>query len=646
MNKNPSRFNKSDDKQLKMAKDNGQIFNTGYVIHEKYVILDLIGKGAFGEVYRAHQLNLQRDVAIKVVSQQWLESQEIDSDEIDAALQRFRREVQAMARVRHLNILQIFDHGSISIKKEDTDLPLEFIVMEYIPGETLRHTMSEEGFYPEEELAAKWLQDYFLPVLNGAMAIHALDIVHRDLKPENILIDGRIPKIADFGLARSSRLKPVTQSVEVKGTAHYMSPEHFFDFRKADQRADIYSLGKILYEAIDGKIGQGKMPFKTAKLSVAETSFFQKLDSIIQSATVEKKEDRLDSIAKFSELLREAIDLSRNDGTKIASIKSQRPTPWQKPQWIWAGIFVAVISVASMSIWHLMDKPTTVSQPSAKEPLTDMGAANSDRPDTQAELIAPTGTPEPSILAEDGATLLLIPGGTTTISETSDDGRGATIQVDPFYLDETLVTNHQYVEFLNHHTSILQAADGVVRSDGQIWLLLGEVREAYEPIMFRKGEFIVSKVAYAALPVLRVTAYGATAYARFYNRRLPTYIEWLHAMGANEVELKKDASPGGKQMHANMHGQSALSEVSPVIDFAPDRYGIRGMNKSISEWGMGHVDVDSAGESNEIEYVVMGHGEKPPAETPIRPSAIPRHPWEAFEKVGFRCARNIIATEN
>ena len=85
-------------------KSNGQIFKTGYVIDEKYVILDFIGKGAFGEVYRAHQLNLQRDVAIKVVSQQWLESQEIDSDDIDTALQRFRREVQAMARVRHLNI--------------------------------------------------------------------------------------------------------------------------------------------------------------------------------------------------------------------------------------------------------------------------------------------------------------------------------------------------------------------------------------------------------------------------------------------------------------------------------------------------------------------------------------------------------------
>jgi serine/threonine-protein kinase len=156
--------------------------------------------------------------------------------------------------------LQIFDHGSLRLKEGTVEYPLEFIVMEYIPGETLRHAMSEEGFYPEEELVKNWLRDFFVPVLDGVKAIHALDIVHRDLKPENILIDGHIPKIADFGLARSSRLTPVTQSMDVKGTAHYMSPEHFFDFRKADQRADIYSLGKILFEAIDGKISEKYIP--------------------------------------------------------------------------------------------------------------------------------------------------------------------------------------------------------------------------------------------------------------------------------------------------------------------------------------------------------------------------------------------------
>jgi serine/threonine-protein kinase len=101
-----------------------------------------------------------------------------------------------------------------------------------------------------------------------------MDIVHRDLKPENFLMDGNIPKLTDFGLARSDRLESVTQSMDVKGTVNYMSPEHFFDFRKTDQRADIYSLGKILYEAIDGKIGEKTLPFKNASLPNPDTFFY------------------------------------------------------------------------------------------------------------------------------------------------------------------------------------------------------------------------------------------------------------------------------------------------------------------------------------------------------------------------------------
>ena len=221
----------------------------GTVLNEKWVILELIGKGGMGEVYRAHQLNLKRDVAIKIISQEFLESLTGDAEEVEITLGRFRREVQAMAQIRHANVLQIFDYGSTSINKYGIDVSVEYIVMEYVPGATLRFTMPEEGFYPDQDLIKSWLVDYFLPVLDGVQAIHDLDIAHRDLKPENVLLDGESPKIADFGLARSTRMTPVTQSVDIKGTMPYMSPEHFLDFKKANQSADIYSLGKILFEA-------------------------------------------------------------------------------------------------------------------------------------------------------------------------------------------------------------------------------------------------------------------------------------------------------------------------------------------------------------------------------------------------------------
>jgi serine/threonine-protein kinase len=247
------------------------ILETGTVLDDKWVVLELIGKGGMGEVYRAHQLKLKRDVAIKVISQEFLESFNGDAEEVETTLGRFRREVQAMAQIRHANVLQIFDYGSTSINKDGIDVPIEYIVMEYVPGATLRFTMSEEGFHPDQETIKDWLEEHFLPVLDGVQAVHELGMVHRDLKPENVLMDDRTPKIADFGLARSSRMTPVTQSVDIKGTMPYMSPEHFLDFKKADPRADIYSLGKILFEAVAGKIPPETIPFRSARLAKADT---------------------------------------------------------------------------------------------------------------------------------------------------------------------------------------------------------------------------------------------------------------------------------------------------------------------------------------------------------------------------------------
>jgi len=632
-----------------MSSHKGKIFASGNVIDDKYVVLDFVGKGAFGEVYRAHQLNLQRDVAIKVVSQDWLRSLEVDDEEIETALQRFRREVQAMAQVRHANVLQIYDHGSMVLKKKGKDHPVEFIVMEYIPGETMRHAMSEEGFYPEQELVKEWLQEYYLPVLDGVEAIHALDIVHRDLKPENILLDGKTPKIADFGLARSSRLKPVTQSMEVKGTAHYMSPEHFFDFRRADQRSDIYSLGKILFEAVAGKIGSGTIPFKTAALPNADTPFFRKLDRIIQQSTAENKEERLKTVDQLRSLLLESIEELEAEPAQAAAAKSEGSSILRHSGWIWTGIVIAVGSVLGMAMWHLLgepgktreveNRPQIVSEQALEAPQS---ASKSNSPDRKA--------PAATVLTEDGAALHFIPGGTVTMAESIGGRHSRQWKVNPFYMDETPVTNHQYVEFLNHRLSQIAVERGVVRGEDEIWLMLGEVHEGYEPIEFKDGEFKVTNAAYASFPVLRVTAYGAAAYARLYGRRLPTYVEWLYVFDKGGLNQNKPPiqdsgrSPNEmdyETMHTQMHGQPPAEPpkpeipapaLAPVTDLLPDRYGIRGLGKDIQEWVLWFPPPASRDKSIDADFAVL-------------PEAVIRQPWEAFEKVGFRCVREINPKE-
>jgi len=212
-------------------------------------------------------------------------------------------------------------------------------------------------------------------------------------------------------------------------------------------------------------------------------------------------------------------------------------------------------------------------------------------------------------------------------------------------MDETLVTNHQYVEFLNHHLSTIRVERGVIRVEDEIWLLLGEVMQGYEPVVFREGEFKVSKIEYASLPALRVTAYGASSYARFYNRRLPTYAEWLHALGNGDSETEIPSHDGGdsreeangESMHGMMKSQAKsdisrpkppYSKLSSVMNDQPNKYGIRGSNEKVKEWGLMVSDATSRDNIREAEYVVL-------------PSTIQRQPWEGFGDVGFRCVREV-----
>lgn len=207
-------------------------------------------------------------------------------------------------------------------------------------------------------------------------------------------------------------------------------------------------------------------------------------------------------------------------------------------------------------------------------------------------------------------------------------------------MDVAPVTNHQYVQFLNQNLSILTIARGVVRADDEIWLLLGEIFGGYNPIVFRKGK------TYASFPVLRVTANGAVAYARFYNRRLPTYEEWLYAVGKHgktdvsieKMDMQSNETPDMDKMHAMMMEsqnkadtsatESLAKRLSPVSAYQENKYGIRAMDSGFSEWSLLGASTLSEEPSKDTDYMLM-------------PTGVTRQPWEAFEEVGFRSAQNV-----
>ena len=637
-----------------MSNSEKHTFEVGAVLSAKWVILGFIGKGGMGEVYRAHQLNLDRDVAIKVISREWVGSFAGETEAVSRCIERFRREVRVMARIRHPNVIQVFDYGTIlpDGEAEGAGETLEFMVMEYIPGATLRSTMSDEGFYPEEDRVREWVKGCFLPVLDGVAAFHEAGVVHRDIKPENILLDGNVPKIADFGLARACYFTPVTQSVDIQGTPPYMSPEHFLDLKRVDERTDIYALGKILFEAADGRMKSDTIPFKSARLTEAGTPFFEKLDGIIQKATAEEKGQRFASVHEFRDAIHKWLDEAR-ESIKPAEEPLRRRS-WRKKVLAAAVAMLFLLGIGAFLLSNYLPfghKPQIAGPEIPQQVQTGQSVSKS----------APLkpGAPLPAkLVGEDFDTMHLVPGGKLTLPDAFGAGGAVTVDVKPFYMNETTITNQQYVNFLNKALPRIRVENGVVLGDDKIWLMLGQVTEGYEPIIFRNGKFHVSNAMHSACPVLRVSAYGAQAYTAFYDLRLPTQEEWLYAtikgQQANVNGTEKGLTPtpeAGGGMHGHMqsspspgpaspNGEANQPPATPVMLFKPNAFGIRQLDKNIGEWGVRKSRHAVAGSEAITRYVVLGRPAYQGGTLASVPSGVQRSPWESFEEVGFRCVRD------
>jgi predicted Ser/Thr protein kinase len=216
-------------------------------------ILEHLGQGGMGVVYKARQRHLNRLVAVKILPPS------VGSD--PAFAERFTREAQALAQLNHPNIVQVYDFGR-------TD-EFFYFVMEYVDGANLRALIHGDKLEPEQALR-------IVPQICDALQFaHDEGIVHRDIKPENILIDkkGRV-KIADFGLAKLLGRAPedlsLTGTGQLMGTLGYMAPEQLQQAHSVDHRADIYSLGVVFYEMLTGKlpIGRFEAPSKTLRVDV------------------------------------------------------------------------------------------------------------------------------------------------------------------------------------------------------------------------------------------------------------------------------------------------------------------------------------------------------------------------------------------
>ncbi|MBI1374125.1 MAG: SUMF1/EgtB/PvdO family nonheme iron enzyme [Phycisphaera sp.] len=289
----------------------------------EYVVLDKIGAGGMGTVYRARHKLMRREVAVKVLPKH------VAQDE--ALVQRFVREVQAAGRLVHPNIVTAFDAG----KKDD----LIYLVMECVNGKDLGAILTQRG----SPLPVEQAIDYVIQAARGLAYAHAQGVIHRDIKPGNLLLsDQGVVKVLDMGLARvesevggAGDYQTLTHSEMTMGTAAYMAPEQARDARTADHRADIYSLGCTLYRLLtntypysgDSMVGT-LLAHQQSPIPRLPAGFSPHLQHVLDRMLAKDPSERFDScdalIASLESVLRELRGKSADTAPHIPVAKLAR----------------------------------------------------------------------------------------------------------------------------------------------------------------------------------------------------------------------------------------------------------------------------------------------------------------------------------
>jgi hypothetical protein len=283
--------------------------NAGYVEGKPqipgYECVVLLGRGGMGEVWRARQVSLDRPVAVKILSP----TLAVEPDFV----RRFERESTALAALSHPHIVSVFDRGSANGSW--------YFVMEFVEGRSLRERVSD-GKPSRNELLRLLAQ-----VARAIEYAHKKGVIHRDLKPENVLIDhvGHA-KVADFGLAGMSETgrSSLTMTAVAMGTAHYMAPEQRKDAKNVDSRADLYSLGVMLYEMVCSEVPQGRFPTPREKVPDID----RRLDAMIMRLLDQNPEKRPSRASEVADLLDMLTSTDRIVERQVAVPMQPRPQTW------------------------------------------------------------------------------------------------------------------------------------------------------------------------------------------------------------------------------------------------------------------------------------------------------------------------------
>lgn len=330
-------------KEAKVRRDapehTGGLLKPGSILTDRYEIVNEVGRGGMGVVYKAKHLKMDRTVAIKVLHGHLLEDL--------SSKKRFEQEVMATSSLSHSNCVMVYDC-------DFSPSGQPFLVMEYIEGVSLKEVLRQKG-----PLSVESFLNIFIQCCEGLAHAHSKGIVHRDMKPSNVMLvgddDSQTVKIVDFGVAKimprnDGTLMELTRTGDVVGSPHYMSPEQCMG-AAMDWRTDIYSLGCVMYEAITGRVPLlGENPYQAMYMHIHEMPPLfnvvrpgiqcdQEIQDIVFKAMAKQLKDRYQAaIDVFHDLKKASSDVDTSSHKKVSqaapapSVPMPPPLPYGMPQ--------------------------------------------------------------------------------------------------------------------------------------------------------------------------------------------------------------------------------------------------------------------------------------------------------------------------
>ena len=666
----------------------------------RYHILEQLGEGGMATVYKARDINLERDVAVKVIR-----AESFGSAMLERILKRFEREAKSLARLTHPNIVPILDYG------ETNGAP--YLVMPYLPGGTLKGRMKIPIPYRE---AVQML----IPIAQALVHAHQQTIIHRDIKPSNILITRTgEPMLSDFGISKildSEETRDLTSTGVGIGTPEYMAPEQ--GMGQADERSDIYALGVVLYEMITGRIPfRADTPMavllkKSQEAMPRPKQFVPNLpdsvENVLIKALARDPNNRYQSMQEFlnalGRLLRdETATMAMPQAPTQTGLSSTKISTNAKSnlKWVIAGagglLFLAMCGIGLFAVAKLISSPTpagetqfvpadvTVTSPAAwteepvVPPVIDVTVAPPPQPvitPSETPGLAPGQTDQAEMMyisegqflmgSDAGATNNFCKENNSNCDGFADASPQHTVFLNAFWIDKYEVTNSMFEKFVSA-TNYKTDAEG--DGYGEVWRGGGSVVEDSQKIKgadWRHPTGPESSIfGLENHPVVQVSWEDARSYCQWAGRRLPTEAEWEMAARGNSASYfpwgsKFNCQLGNYDDEQNIdsfileNGSAncdGFARTAPVGSFSQGQspYGLFDMSGNVWEWVADWYDknfysyspsANPVGPSNGTMRVYRGgswFSEMKYLYIPFRQANPPSY---RDDITGFRCAMN------